>query len=71
MRRIARERRRSRHTVRRALEDPAPPAYRRKVPKPRPVLGPYTPLIDRLLSQVSRARRNFPGSRHLNFPVRA
>lgn len=51
MRRIARERRHSRHTVRRALEDPGPPVYRLKAPKPRPVLGPYTALIDRWLRE--------------------
>ncbi|MDP2856553.1 MAG: IS21 family transposase, partial [Bacillota bacterium] len=49
MRRIARERRHSRHTVRRALEDPGPPVYRRRQPKPRPVLGPYTAVIDQWL----------------------
>jgi transposase len=49
MRRIARERRHSRHTVRRALEDPGPPVYRRRQPKPRPVLGPYAAVIDQWL----------------------
>ncbi|MCJ7810815.1 MAG: IS21 family transposase, partial [Dehalococcoidia bacterium] len=49
MRRIARERRHSRHTVRRALEDPGPPIYRRRQPKPRPVLGPYAAVIDQWL----------------------
>lgn len=39
------------HGLRRALEDPGPPVYRRKVPRPQPVLGPYTALIDRWLRE--------------------
>ena len=54
MRRIAWERRHSRHTMRRALGDPGPPVYRRRRPKPRPVLGFYTAVIDRWLEEDQR-----------------
>ena len=51
IRRIARERHHSRHTVRRALEDPGPPVYRRQVSRPRPVVGPFLSIIDRWLEE--------------------
>jgi len=47
--RIARERRHSRHTVRRAIEHPGPPVYRRQAPRSRPVLGRYLGIIERRL----------------------
>lgn len=36
----------SRRTVRRVLAAPAePPRYRKKVPRPAPVMGPYLPIL--------------------------
>jgi len=61
MRRIARERRHSRHTVRRVLEDPGPPVYRRQSPRPRPVLGRFLGIIDRWLEED---RQRPPKQRH-------
>ena len=61
MRRIARERHHSRHTVRRALEDPGPPVYRRQAPRPRPVLGRFLGIIDRWLEED---RQRPPKQRH-------
>jgi len=61
MRRIARERHHSRHTVRRALEDPGPPVYKRKAPRSRPVLGRFLGIIDRWLEED---RQRPPKQRH-------
>ena len=61
MRRIARERYHSRHTVRRALEDPGPPVYRRQAPRTRPVLGRFLGIIDRWLEED---RQRPPKQRH-------
>ena len=61
MRRIARERCHSRHTVRRALEDPGPPVYRRQASRPRPVLGRFLGIIDRWLEED---RQRPPKQRH-------
>jgi len=61
MRRIARERYHSRHTVRRALEDPGPPVYKRQAPRPRPVLGRFLGIIDRWLEED---RQRPPKQRH-------
>ncbi len=51
IRRIARERGHSRHTVQRALQDSSPPVYRRLAARPRPVLDPVTAIIDRWLEE--------------------
>ena len=61
MRRIARERHHSRHTVRRVLEDPGPPVYRRQAARPRPVLGRFLGIIDRWLEED---RQRPPKQRH-------
>jgi transposase len=49
MRQIAREFHHARRTVRKAICDPAPPRYARVVPAPKPVLDPFTAIIDRWL----------------------
>jgi transposase len=51
VRRIARERRHDRRTIRKALNDPGPPQYRLQGPRPRPVLGPFLAVIDRWLAE--------------------
>ena len=47
----------SRKTVKKALENPVPPGYRRKAPVRRPVLEPYVALIDAWLEMDSRKPR--------------
>lgn len=51
MRQIAREFHHARRTVRNAIYDPAPPRYTRVVPAPKPVLGPFTAIIDQWLDE--------------------
>jgi transposase len=51
IRQIAREGHHHRRTVREAIQDPTPPRYTIHIPRPRPVLGPYTSVIDRWLKQ--------------------
>jgi len=50
IRQIARELHHGRRTVRKAIYDPAPPRYTRAVPAAKPVLGPFTAIIDRWLA---------------------
>ncbi len=57
IRQIAREGHHHRRTVREAIQDPAPSHYTLHDPRPRPVLGPYTPVIDRWLAQVRAAEQ--------------
>jgi transposase len=51
IRRIARERRHDRRTIRTALNDPGPPRYTLHGPRPRPVLGPFLAVIDHWLAE--------------------
>ncbi len=51
MRRVTRELHHSRKTVRRALDDPYPPVYRRKTPPPERVLGSVKHIIDTCLKE--------------------
>jgi len=61
IRQIAREGRRDRRTVRKALRDAGPPRYTLKEPRARPVLAPFVVLIDTWLKEApSRA----PKQRH-------
>ena len=50
-----------RDTVRKMLEYPVPPGYRRRTPPRRPELEPYTGVIDKILEDdlgVSRMQRH-------------
>ena len=49
IRQIARELHHARRTVRKAIYDPAPPRYTRVAPAIKPVLGPFTAIIDQWL----------------------
>ena len=49
IRRIAREGLHDRRTVRKFLHDAGPPRYTLKVPRRRPVLEPFLPVIDQWL----------------------
>ena len=49
IRQIARERRRSRRTVRRMVDSEQPPSYQRQVPPPARKLGPYKSQIEAML----------------------
>ena len=51
IRQIARELRHARRTVRKAVYDPSPPRYTRVVPAAKPVLGPFTAIIDQWLDE--------------------
>jgi len=51
IRRIARELNYSRTTIRKAIQDPGVPVYRRTAPIKHPVLGPVIPLIDNWLKE--------------------
>jgi transposase len=51
IRRIAREGRHDRATVRKAIRDAGPPHYTLAGPRPRPVLGLFTAVIDRWLAE--------------------
>ena len=51
IRQIAREFRHGRETIRKALRDPMPPQYTRTRPPPKPVLGEFTRIIDKILTK--------------------
>jgi transposase len=51
IRQIAREMHHSRKTIRKAIADPGIPAYIRKEPAAKPVMGPYLPLIKQWLEE--------------------
>ena len=51
IRQIAREPRHSRRTIRKAIMDAGIPAYTRKKPVPKPVLGPHIPIIKQWLEE--------------------
>ena len=52
IRKIAAQLEISRQTVRKGLASPAePPRYEQHVPRPRPVVGPYLPIIERWLEE--------------------
>jgi len=51
IREIAREFHHARKTVRKAIYDPAPPQYTRVVPTAKPVLAPFTAIIDQWLDE--------------------
>lgn len=51
IRQIAREYHHARRTVRKAIYDPAPPHYTRVVSVAKPVLGPFTAIIERWLDE--------------------
>ena len=57
IRAIARELKRSRRTVRQALQSAEPRVYTLKVPRAAPVLGPFKPAIDALLAESARLPR--------------
>ena len=58
MRQVARERHRSRDTVKRALLDPSPTEYHLQQPRLCPVMGPYQEIVDRwLLEDQQRPRK--------------
>ena len=57
IRKIARELHHSRKTVRRALNDPYSPVYRRKAPPPERVLGPIKHIIDTYLKEDEKRPR--------------
>jgi transposase len=58
IRQIAREFHHARRTVRKAIYDPAPPRYTRVEPVPKPVLNPFTGIIDGWLDEdLSRPRK--------------
>ena len=51
IRQIAREGRRDRRTVRKALRDAGPPRYTLREPRQRPVLAPFVALIETWLRE--------------------
>ncbi len=51
IRHLARERHHDRRTICKALRDAGPPRYTLEIPRRRPVLDPFTELIDRWLEQ--------------------
>jgi len=51
IRRIARERRHDRRTMRKALRDAGPPRHLLKAPRPRPILGLFLAAIDHWLKE--------------------
>lgn len=58
IRKIARRLEVSRQTVRKVLGGPAePPRYRRQVPRPQPVMGPYLPVLKEWLEADQKAPR--------------
>lgn len=57
IRKISRELRHSRKTVRRALNDAGPPVYKRKAPPSEPVLEPVRHLMDTYLKEDERRPR--------------
>lgn len=58
IREISREFHHARRTVRKAIYDPAPPQYTRSAPTTKPVLGPFTAIIDQWLDEdLSRPRK--------------
>jgi transposase len=58
IRKIARQLEVSRQTVRKVLASSAePPRYQQNVPRPRPVMGPYLPVIERWLKADETAPR--------------
>ena len=61
IRHIARERRHSRRTIRKALRDAGPPRYVLRVPRPRPVLGSFVEVIEQWLRED---RERPPKQRH-------
>ena len=61
VRQIAREQHHNRRTIRSALEDAGPGRYTLAVPRQRPVLGPFTGVIDRWLEDD---RSSPPKQRH-------
>lgn len=46
-----------RETIRKAIRDPSPPRYTRTKPPPKPVLGPFIPIIDEILKKDLTAPR--------------
>jgi len=61
VRRISRQLRLARQTVRKALSDTEPPRYQRGHAPPRPVVGPFEPIIKRWLAEDREAP---PKQRH-------
>jgi transposase len=61
VRRISRQLRLARQTVRKALQSAEPPRYQREHGPPRPVIGPFEPVIRRLLEGDLKAP---PKQRH-------
>jgi len=57
IRQIARELRCSRTSVQKAIQSAAPEAYTLREPRLAPVLGPYKPVIERLLAENARMPR--------------
>ena len=58
IREISREFHHARRTVRKAIYDPSPPRYTRSAPTAKPVLGPFTAIIDRWLDEdLSRPKK--------------
>ena len=57
IRKIAREFRCSRPTVRRAIASPEPASYRLTASRPAPVLGPYKERVKELLAENERLPR--------------
>jgi hypothetical protein len=58
IRKIARQLEVSRQTVRKVLASPPePPRYQQAVPRSRPVVGPYLPVIERWLKEEENAPR--------------
>jgi len=46
-----------RETIKKMLEYPEPPGYRFKVPRPKPKLAPFVPVIDQILEDDRKAPR--------------
>lgn len=58
IREISREFHHARRTVRKAIYDPAPPRYTRSAPTGKPMLGPFTVIIDQWLDEdLSRPKK--------------
>ena len=72
IRQIAREFKRSRPTVRKAIACAEAPRYRLEVGRPAPVLGPYKARIDELLvenERMPRKQRYTSVKRQLDLPI--
>ena len=59
IRKIAKEQRCSRDTVRQAIESAEPKGYTLKEPRPAPVLGPYKDRINELLAESESLNGSF------------